>query len=274
MRSCEPAPAAPGPLTSGTPVGLLAALGAAGLAAALLAGAGAPPGLVRVLGVTAGHGALLATALGWAAADAGPRGWPPGRVTAAALALLALGAAGPLLVPGGGFLALGLPAWLAVQARRDRLRPLGLGRPVSVVALGWGLGAGAVLGGHLLFSATRTLGYRLRQDDLAGYLAAVAYDLGANVPATELFFRGALLGRLQRRLAFPPAATLVTLAGLLRYLLDPLLPRAPEVLAGTVVYVPALGAVGAWLRWRSGSLLPSLLAATVFFLAYRLIVPA
>src|SRR5262249_37035380 len=52
---------------------------------------------------------------------------------------------------------------------------------------------------------------------------------------------------------------------------DPLLPRAPEVILGTLVYVTLLGVINAWLLWWSGSLLPGLIAALVFFAAYRMV---
>jgi hypothetical protein len=64
---------------------------------------------------------------------------------------------------------------------------------------------------------------------------------------------------------------LSTVACVGRYLLDPLLPRTLEVLAGAAFYVTLLSVGNCWLYWRSGSVLPGLLAGCVFFAVYRLL---
>lgn len=266
-RTLPPVPA----LLAGTPLGLLALLGLGlGLCAALVTLGALPPAALRIAAVAAGHGALLATALAWATPERRPGS--PGIRGPVVVALLALGAAGPVLVPWGAVAHLAVPLWLAWQAQRGGLTRLGLGgseRAAVPVVVGLAVGAG--LGGHLLLSSARTLGYGVRGDGAAGYLTALAYDVGANVPSGELFFRGALFNRAQRLTAFSPAAALATAASLLRYLVDPLLPKTPEVVLGTLFYMTLLGVANAWLLWWSGSLLPGLLSALVFFAAYRLL---
>jgi hypothetical protein len=106
-----------------TPAALLALLAGAVLAgAALVAGGGLPPAALAVLGVAAGHGALLATALAWA--ERGRAG--PGLVAIALLAVAALAARHPA----GALAYAGPPLWIAWLARRGRLRALGLGAPL------------------------------------------------------------------------------------------------------------------------------------------------
>lgn len=262
--------AAPGGWLAGTPWRLLALLGAVLGTAAGLARAGAIP--VAALGpvaVASVHGGLLATAFGWAAAG---RGWSP---TPAALAIvggLALAAAGARADPRLALLYLIPPGVLLLLARRGRLAPLGLGPRVEPRALALGLGGGVALAAHMLLAAAGTFGYRPQPGVAA--VAALAYDVGANVPSAELFFRGALANRLQRRHSLAVAATAATGASLARYLLDPQLPHTPEVLAGAVLYLSLLGLLNAWLLWRSGSVLPGVGAAMIFFAAYRAIAPA
>ena len=99
------------------------------------------------------------------------------------------------------------------------------------------------------------------------------YDLGANVLAAELFFRGALFERAYRRWSFAPAAAVSTGAALVRYLLDPLLPHSVSIAAGATFYLAMLGAGSCWLLARTGALGPSLTAAAFFFVAYRLLAP-
>jgi hypothetical protein len=122
-------------------------------------------------------------------------------------------------------------------------------------------------------SASRTLGVHVRVDHPADTLAAIAYDVGANVLAAECFFRGALFSRAARRWSFPTAATLATAAYVLRYLVDPLLPKSIELVAGAMFYLALLGAINCWLLAWSQSLVPGLISATVFFAAYRTLGP-
>jgi hypothetical protein len=263
----RPAPPPRRPILSDTPVALIATLGVGWLAVAGLAAAGwlTPPEL-RVAAITAAHGGLLAVALAWGAADGGAR-LPRGSLLVT-VGLIAAGATAAAADPRAAVTFLALPAWLAVLTRRGRLRGLGLAprvpwRPVLV-----GVAVGALLGGHLLLSASQTLGYALRGGATA-VLLFWTYDVGANVISAECFFRGALFNRLQRRWSFAAAATVATAAALLRYVVDPLLPKQVEVMAGALFYLTILGAIDCWLLWWSGSLLPGLLASWLFFLAYR-----
>lgn len=245
-------------------VWLGAALGLGGglvLGAALVAAGWRSVSALKVAAVTAGHGALLGASLG-----------RTGRVTGRALvslALLALGATGAAQGPGGAVAHLALPAWLGLMARGGRLAALGVSWPAPVVSVLAGFGLGAALGSHLLLSATLTLGYRARQDGLVAYLAALAYDVGANVPSSELFFRGLLFDHVQRRWSFVAGATVATAAYLLRFLLDPRLPGTTEAVFGGVVYLSLLSLGNCWLFWWSGSLIPALVGAFAFFAMYR-----
>jgi len=268
----ERAPIAPASgLLSGTPLGLLAVLAVLLAACAVLVQARwLPSPALAVVTVAVAHGGLLSMAFGWAAM-APPR-WAPLGPSAISIVVLAIAAAGAVWDPRAAILYVVSPLWLAILAVGGRLDPLGLRGAMPVSAMLLGIGAGLALGGHLLIAAAGTFGYRVKADSLV--LSAIAYDVGANVPSSELFFRGALFNRLQRRWSFGAAVTVATALGLLRYLLDPLLPKAPEMVVGTLLYVTLLGVINAWLLWWSGSLLPGLLAALVFFSAYRMITVA
>jgi hypothetical protein len=220
--------------------------------------------------VVAGHGALLGAGLGRAVTVSAP-GWPLAGAVLVTAGLLALGATGAVFGPGGALMYLAIPAWLLLLAWWGRLSAVGVRRPEPLAAMLAGLGLGAALGGHLLLSATLTLGYRVRHDGLGAYLAALAYDIGANVPSGELFFRGVLFDHLQRRWSFLAGAGLATAAYLVRYLLDPRLPGTTEAVVGGVVYLSLVSFGNCWLFWWSGSLIPSLVGALVFFACYRLL---
>jgi hypothetical protein len=156
-----------------------------------------------------------------------------------------------------------------ILASRGRLVGLGLGPGVAVRPVLVGGLLGALLGGHLLFSASQTLGYPLRGGGWTPLLVLWAYDVGAKVISAECFFRGALFNRLQRRWSFGAAAALATALSLVRYLVDPLLPGQIEVMVGALFYLSILGVVNCWLLWWSGTLVPGLLASALFFFAYR-----
>ena len=252
----------PGGLLSGAPLPLLVALGV------LTAGAGAlaraelvPLTPARALGAGGAQGALLATAVAWAASRGGPAPW------LAATVVLA-GAVGAALSPLGALAYLAAPVWVWLE--RARLPGLGLARaPAGLVVAGAALGA--LLGAHLFVTASLTLGYSGRVPTLEGLAPWLAYDVGGNVLTTEAFFRGALFDRAQRRWPFPAAAALVTALCLVRYLVDPLLPRSLEVTAGAVFYLTLLSLANCWLYWRSGSIAPGVAAGVAFFVAYRLL---
>ena len=249
-------------LLADTPLALLAALAVgAGTAAVLVELAVLPPHVSRVAGVTAAHGALLATALAWA------------RVSAAspviAVALIGLAAAVSQLGVLGSLAYLGPALWVGFLSARGRLTSLGLGTPVSLGRVAAGVLVGTGLSGHLLVSASRTLGLHVRLDQALEVLVAIGYDVGANVLAGECFFRGALFRRAERRWSFAAASTVATSAYVLRYLVDPLLPKSVELMIGAVFYLALLGAMNCWLLSSSGSLVPGLVSASIFFAAYR-----
>src|SRR6059058_2307181 len=251
------------PLLADTPTRLLATLAGAVATALLLAGRILlPPGALGVVGVAAGQGALLATTLAWAGCGT--------RSGVVAIVLLGAAAAAATRGPAGALAYLIVPLWLAWLARRGRLATLGLAGPVPGRALLAAVALGAFLGGHLLVSASLTLGVRLRPGP-GGVLAALAYDAGANVLAAECFFRGALFNRAQRRWSFATGVVLATAAYVVRYLVDPLLPESVEWVVGAAFYLTLLSAGNCWLFWWSGSLVPGGVAALLFFAAYRLL---
>jgi hypothetical protein len=258
-------------VVSGTPILQVTVLAAiAGLALAARNLGGMPPRLATLVIVAAGHGILLTTALGWASFDAyGPTGGPSLRsVSAIAVSLLALGAAASAFAPWGGAVYITVPAWLVLVRARSGLALPGPGeRPMVFI----GAALGAAVGVHLVVTASRTLGYQLQVGGVAALIGAVGYDLGANVLSAECFFRGALFQRAYRRRSFRAAVAVSTVAYVARYLVDPLLPKAAELVIGTIVYVGALGIVNCWLLRWSGSLVPGYVGAVLFFTAYRLL---
>src|SRR5947209_13479523 len=110
-------------LFAGTPLTLLALLAAGAVAAIALVEVGVlPPRSLRVVGVAAGHGALLAAALAWTGVSS------PSRIVAVVLLALAAAAAGlgPL-----GDSADRLPApWVLGLSACGRPTRLALGTPV------------------------------------------------------------------------------------------------------------------------------------------------
>jgi hypothetical protein len=242
----------------------LAALGALAVLLVVMGRTGpATEPAVRIAGVAAGHGLLFTLALATTEVR-----W---RRHAAVLIVLLLGAASAAQARWWGAVCyLAIPAALIALARRSStLSALGLARPVTWRTAWIGAAAGAGLGAHLLLSSTRTFGYHAGIVDLGQYLAAVAYDIGANVPSAECFFRGVLFDRLQRKWPFGLAVGVASGASAFRYLVDPALPRAPETIAGAVFYLAILSAANcALFRW-SGSLLPGALAGVGFFACYR-----
>jgi len=241
---------------------------AGGIAASI--GDGVPREVALALGAAGFHGALVAAAL---ASALGRSGWQrPAWLIAVAL----FGAtAAAQREPWGAAAYLVVPlALAALGARHAELGRIGLRRPESNVAWLLGAGAGLFLGGHLLLSASRTFGYPIQPAPAAPVLAAIAYDAGANVISAELFFRGVIFNFWHRRQGFWAGATLSTGACLLRYVLDPALPRTVEVTIGAVFYVTLLSLASCALLALSGSLLPSMLAGLCFFGAYRTLRPS
>lgn len=215
------------------------------------------------------HGALLTAALG-AAASAGGGVWSATMPAVITLTLVAVGTAAASVDSRGPILYLVVLVWLSWLAARGRLAPLGV-RAASTRAVLVGVLSGAALGAHVLLSAAFTLGHRLRSDGPDAWLLALAYDAGVNVPAAELFVRGVVFDRLQRQVSLAAGAVVATLLYLVRFLPDPRLPATAEVLAGATLYLTLLSLVNSWLFWWSGSLVPGLASALVFFAAYRLL---
>ena len=262
---------APRPLRADTPVGLIAALILATAVAAVLRAVGVlGDDAARAATLTATQGTLLATALAWGAArgaEERPAHWP----AAVAVALLALAA---FVGSRGGVAALAYAApaaWVFALGWRGRLPRLALGRRVPIHALLAGIAVGLLLGAHVLLSALRTLGHRPHIGDLDRLVAALGYDIGANVLAAECFFRGALFERARRRWSFTFAVVVSTGAAVVRYLLDPLLPGALEIRVGAVFYLTLLGVANCVLLARFGTLLPGYAGGVAFFTAYRLL---
>jgi hypothetical protein len=214
------------------------------------------------------HSGFLA--LGWVLATGGRPGW---RGPAVRLTAVLLGASiASRFSAWGALLFLLVPIFLLGEgSRRPALRAIGLSAIAGVRPVALGLAAGAFLGVPLLISASQTFGYTWRVANLSQYLAAVAYDVGANALTAEWLFRGALFSRWWRRWQFWPAAGLVTALVVVRYLLDPALPSTLEVRAAAIFYISLLSVSACALRAGSGSLLPGYLATLVFFAAYRLL---
>jgi hypothetical protein len=219
------------------------------------------PGLSPVVGVAAVHGGLLAVALVWAGV--------PVSTAAFGVVLLALARELVALHAVGAIAYVGVPLWIGALAVRGRLARLALGPPWPWGAVVVGALTGAALALHLFVCASRTLRYTLRFD-MALFVPAVAYDIGANVMSAELFFRGALLHHCWRRWPFPIAVAVASLATAARYCMDPFV-AATELRVGAAVYTTMLALLNAALcRW-SASLLPGLVCAAIFFACYRLL---
>jgi len=259
MHALEQPYAAPrARLLDGTPVVALTALAATwGLAVLTL-----PAAAARGVGLAVAHGALLGAALAWTAPDQRRERWAPLE------AALLLGAATLCArwLPGGAVAYLAVPAWLLW--RRTDWCGGGADHARGAIA---GVVFGLLLGLHLLVNASLTLGLPVRPARLSDLLAWLAYDLGANVLAAETCFRGGLFTRAHRRWPFAAAAALSTTASVARYLVDPLLPHAPAMLAGATFYLALLGVGNCWLLARHGSLAGPIVAGLLFFGAYRLL---
>ena len=229
---------------------------------AVVAAAGVVPAeAAAVIGVAVIHGGLLAVALIWS-------GMPVAEALVPML-LLAVARTFVALHPGGAVAYLAVPLWLALAARAGRLTRLELGAPWPWGPAAVGALAGVALALHLIACASRTLGYVIR-GDVSAVLPALAYDVGANVVSAELFFRGALLHHLWRRWSFALALGGASVAAALRYCLDPFV-ATTELRVGAAVYMTMLAVLnGVLCRW-SGSLLPGLVAAAIFFACYRLL---
>jgi hypothetical protein len=226
---------------------------------------GASGSIGRTLAGAAVHAGFLG--LGWVLIAGGRSGWSGPVLRLAALVVAAsllsrLGAWGALAY-------LAVPVAVCAEARgRAEFAAAGLAWP-TLRAAALGLAGGAFLGIHLLITSSLTFGYLLRIDAAEAYWAAAAYDVGISALTAEWLFRGALFSTTWRRWAFAPAVGFSTGLAVLRYVLDPILPAAPEVWLGAALYTGLLGVTACALRAWSQSLLPGYLATVVFFLAYR-----
>jgi membrane protease YdiL (CAAX protease family) len=201
---------------------------------------------------------------------------------ASVIAVIALwNVARTALVPDGAHLwvnlaVAGATTAIGVGLARMTASELGLERDRLDAGLRWGGAAMGVVAVAVVAAALLPVGDGLFDDDrvdigLAGMLVRVAIVIPVGTVLTEeLMFRGVLLG-LARRLL--PAATAVALTSLL-FGLWHMLPawdaspgnaalddvgRSATVL-GTFALTSVAGAVLAWLRIRSGSLLAPILA--------------
>jgi hypothetical protein len=249
-------------------VAVTAALGA-GAALAAGAGFGAAGGVGHSLASASVQAGLLAA--GWVIALDGWEGWRAPALRGAAVFVLAALAAG--VSHAGAPMYLLVPLVLARDAGvwRGHLGRIGWRSPRVPGGILVGVAAGTFLGLHLLIAASLTLGYAVSVPDRGRYLAALAYDVGANAVTAEWLFRGAIFSTLWRRWSFWPAAAAATGCALARYLLDPALPQAVEALAGATFYLSLLGLACCALRAWSGSLVPGYFATVAFFAAYRML---
>ena len=248
-------------------VGLLAAVALAPTAELFLPRVG--PGIAQALQGAAVHGGFLA--MGLVIAFEGAAAWraPALRVGAASLIAFILSR----WEPWGAWAFLLMPITLVRECRAhpSLFRTGGPVAPSPRLAV-LGLVSGAALGGHLLVSASLTLGHPVRPPGGDVYLAALLYDVGASALSAEWLFRGVLFSHWWRHWGFWAAAGLSTAASLVRYLLDPALPPTIEMGAGAVFYIGLLGLCASGLRAWSGSLVPGYLATVAFFAAYRMLV--
>jgi hypothetical protein len=185
-------------LLADTPLPLLVGLAVLAAGAGVLTMTGSVPMTpARAVAAGAAQGGLLATAAAWTA-NHESRGAP-----ALAATVVLIGAVGAALLPFGATAYLAAPLWLWRQ--RAALERLGLARGQTGFVIA-GAALGAVLGGHLLVTASLTLHYAARRPTLDHLALWLAYDVGANVLTTEAFVRGALFDRAQRRWPFAGAA--------------------------------------------------------------------
>jgi len=245
----------------------------AGLGISLGLAADSLTGVERGLGHAFAGGAVHAGFLGagWVLALQGQGDWHlPALRGACALIAASLSAR---FSPAGAVTFLLVPLVVARDAAmwHARLERIGWRAPRDRRAPVVGTAAGIFLGVHLLFAASLMLGYPVAFPDGRRYLAAVAYDIGANALTAEWLFRGAIFSALWRRWSFWPAAAMSTGLALVRYLLDPALPQTAELMAGAIFYMLLLGLGCCALRAWSGSLLPGYLASVAFFAAYRIL---
>jgi membrane protease YdiL (CAAX protease family) len=109
-----------------------------------------------------------------------------------------------------------------------------------------------------------TFAWLIRLPGLPGYTGMALYSGLVTIFAEELFFRGWLLQLLQRRLGSRQSVILQAMLFVLPQGLAALLlaPLQGIVFAGIYTFV-VIGLIGGWAAARTGSIWPSLLAATL-----------
>src|SRR5438093_747298 len=239
----HPSAARTGRLFADTPAALLAVLAVGAVASLALARlAVLPPPTVAIAVLTAGHGALLATALAWAR--------QPSRTAALAAGLIGLAAVASGLGAFGPLAYLAPPLWICVLARRGRLAALGLRGPVGLKGVAAGLLIGTFLRRHLLVSASGTLRLHVRVPAMRAAFAAAAYDVRANVLPAALVRRAYVLPVVPAGLRFGLPGGVLTAASAALLNAPCLLPEiersglTPDAAAGLVT-LGVLGLAGA-----------------------------
>ena len=262
MRALEgPLPRARPGLLHGTPVAALVVLAAIWV----MAIATLPEAAVRVAGLAVAHGALLGTALAWTSTGGERDSWAPLE------AGLVLGGAATCasLHPWGSLAYVAVPAWLAWR----RAAWLGARAWQSAPAVAGGALFGLLLGAHLLVNTALTFGYRVRTGPL------VSSPRGGRMTSAPT-------SSPPRRSSGPRCSSAPIAAGHSRRpwrwrRARPFCATSPTRCCPTrSAWPPAppsisrcSGAGSCWFFARTGSLGPSLAAATVFFGAYRLLAP-
>jgi membrane protease YdiL (CAAX protease family) len=118
-----------------------------------------------------------------------------------------------------------------------------------------------------------TFAWLIRYDGLTAWAGLALYSGLVTIFAEELFFRGWLLQLLQRRMrpawAIMLQATAFMLPNMIAALLLP--PLSGLVYAGVYTWL-GVGVIGGWAAWRTQSIWPSLVAATLWNLALTALV--
>ena len=114
-----------------------------------------------------------------------------------------------------------------------------------------------------------TFAWLARFPGAAGYLGMYAYTLLVSVFAEEVFFRGWLLQWLLGRMGPAWAIGLQALLFSIPQAIAALFMPGLQAVIYVVVYAwLAVGVIGGWAAWRTGSIWPSLLAATLMNLVF------
>ena len=110
-----------------------------------------------------------------------------------------------------------------------------------------------------------TFGWLVRYPGLPGWIGMILFSGLVTIFAEELFFRGWLQQGLARRM--PPGLAILLQAFLFtlpQAIAALLLPPAQGALYALAYSFLAVGLVGGWAAWKTGSIWPSLISATLF----------